>query len=181
MAIRRALTSIVVARISAGMTVLGCLATRRLVRPSRNLRSGRHRGIEISYRRWSRAGRGCGGRRVARVLASRVALDKLMHDGGRPGHVAAVGLRLQFGGLPGFEVAGVLVNVDPGTQARCVQFGMELRGIDMGADPERLHRASGGLGKQDGVPRQHANGLFVGQDLHGPSVVGDLVIRVSGS
>jgi hypothetical protein len=52
-AIRRALTSIVVARISAGMTVLGCLSTRRLVRASRNLRSGWHRSIKISYRRWS--------------------------------------------------------------------------------------------------------------------------------
>src|SRR5579859_5087141 len=139
MAIRRALTSIVVTRISAGMTVLGCLSIRRLVRAFRNLRSGRHRSIKISCRRWSGTGRGCGGRRVARVLASRVALDKLTHDGGRPGHVAAVGVRLQFGGLPGFEVASVLVDVYPGTQARCIQFGMELRGIDVGADPERLY------------------------------------------
>jgi len=62
-------------------------------------------------------------------------MDKLAQDGGRPGDIAAVGLRLELVGLSGFEIAGVLVDVDPGTQARGVQFGMELGGVDMGAAP----------------------------------------------
>jgi hypothetical protein len=84
-----------------------------------------------------------------------------MQDGGRAGDIAAVGLRLEFAGLFGFEIAGVPIDVDPGAQAGCVQFGVELGGVHLGANPERLHRAGRGRGKQDGVPRQRADGLFV--------------------
>jgi hypothetical protein len=74
---------------------------------------------------------------------------------------AAASKRLEFAGLSGFEVPGVLVDVDPGAQASRVQFGMELGGVGVQADPERLHRAGGGTSEQDGVARQRADRLFV--------------------
>src|ERR1022692_4808134 len=81
------------------------------------------------------AGRGHGGRRPGRRFgagrpAAGVALGKPVQDGGRLGDAAAMGQRLELAGLPGFEVSGVLVDIDPGAQASRVQFGMELRGVD---------------------------------------------------
>src|SRR5215467_11807835 len=72
-----------------------------------------------------------------------VALDEPAQDGRRVNDVAPAGLRLEPARLLGFEVAGVLVDVDPGAQASHVQLGMELGGVDVGTDPERLHRAGG--------------------------------------
>src|SRR5215472_379293 len=88
----------------------------------------------------------------------------MAQDGGWVGDVAAPGPRLELVGLIGFEVAGVLVDLDPGAQAGRVQFGMELGGVDAGADPERLHRAPGGAGEQDGVARQPADRLLVADE-----------------
>src|SRR5690349_15704005 len=75
--------------------------------------------------------------------------------------IAAANLRLEFASLPRLEVTGVFVDVDSGAQARYVQFGMELGGVNMRADLERLHRALRGTGEQDGVPWQPADRLFV--------------------
>ncbi len=80
------------------------------------------------------------------------------------GDVAAACLRLELAGLVGLEVARVLVDVDAGAQAGRVQLGMELGGVDVGADPERLHGAGGGRGEQDGVARQPADRLFVADE-----------------
>ena len=43
----------------------------------------------------------------------------------------------------GFEIAVVLVDVDPGEDARQIQFGVELGRVGVGADPEGLHGAVG--------------------------------------
>ena len=68
----------------------------------------------------------------------------------------------------GLEVAGVLVDLDPGAQAGHVEFGVELGGVDVGADPERLHRAAGRTGQQDGMAGQAADRLLVaGEGLEG--------------
>jgi hypothetical protein len=75
--------------------------------------------------------------------------------------LAAPGRSLDLVGLAGVEVSGVLVHVDPGAHAGRVQFGMELRSVDVGADPEGLHLAGGRTGQQDGVARQFADRLLV--------------------
>src|SRR6266853_3966022 len=65
--------------------------------------------------------------RLARPVAS-VALDEPMQDGMRVDDVTAAGKCLELAGLIWLEVAGVLVNLYPGTQAGRVQCGMELGG-----------------------------------------------------
>src|SRR5262249_49791878 len=104
-----------------------------------------------------------GGARRHRERAAE-ELDEPLHDRGRVDDVAAVSLRLELGSLFGLEVAGVLVHVDPGAQAVPVQLGVELGGIDGGADPQRLHRARRGTGQQDGVVRQPAERLLVADE-----------------
>ena len=86
--------------------------------------------------------------------------------------MAAGGLRLDLIGLVRLEVAGVLVDLDPGAQAGHVEFGVELGGVDVGADPERLHRAAGRTGQQDGVAGQPADRLLVAGE--GPEGRGQL-------
>jgi hypothetical protein len=75
--------------------------------------------------------------------------------------VAVRGARLETVGLVRCEVPGVLVDLDPGAQPGHVQFGVELGRVDVGTDPERLHRAGGGAGQQRGVARQLADRLLV--------------------
>src|SRR5690348_13442721 len=112
-----------------------------------------------SYRRRSR--RASGGSAATRVVAGlsglsrgqrglTVAPDEPAQDRRRPADVAAGGSRLDLVGLVGFEVAGVLVDLDPGAQAGHVELGVELGRVDVAADPERLHRAASRTGQQDG-------------------------------
>src|SRR5262249_26792691 len=90
-----------------------------------------------------------------------VAPGEPAQDGRRAGDVAAEGSGLELAGLRGFEIAGVLVNLDPGAQAGHVQFRMELGGIDRRANAERLHRAGSRTGEQDSVVRQPADRLLM--------------------
>src|ERR1700749_3512302 len=90
-----------------------------------------------------------------------VAPDEPAQDRRRPGDIAAGGPRLDLVGLVRVEVAGVLVDPDPGVQAGHVEFGVKLRRVDVGADPERLHRAASRTGQQDGVPGQFAHRFLV--------------------
>ena len=112
-----------------------------------------------SYRRRSR--RASGGSAATRVVAGlsglcrgqrglTVAPDEPAQDRRRPADVAAGGSRLDLVGLVGFEVAGVLVDLDPGAQAGHVELGVELGRVDVAAEPERLHRAASRTGQQDG-------------------------------
>src|SRR5436305_858640 len=84
-------------------------------------------------------------------LALTVAPDEPAQDRRGPGDVAAGGPRLDLVGLVGREVAGVLVDPDPGVQAGHVELRVELRRVDIAADPERLHRAASRTGQQDGA------------------------------
>src|SRR5436190_7511459 len=103
---------------------------------------------------------------VGQVLT--VAPDERAQDLRRPGDVAADGPRLDLVGLVRVEVPGVLVDLDPGAQAGHVEFGVELGRVDVGADPERLHRAGSRTGQQDGVAGQAADRLLVaGEGLEG--------------
>src|SRR6266487_143083 len=112
-----------------------------------------------SYRRRSR--RASGGSAATRAVAGlsglsrgqrglTVAPDEPAQDRRRPGDVAAGGSRHDPVGLVGFEVASVLVDLDPGAQAGHVELGVELGRVDVAADPERLHRAASRTGQQDG-------------------------------
>src|SRR6266566_6529423 len=130
-----------------------------------------------SYRRRSR--RASGGSAATRAVAGlsglspgrhalTVAPDEPAQDLRRPGDVAADGPRLDLVGLVRVEVPGVLVDLDPGAQAGHVEFGVELGRVDVGADPERLHRAGSRTGQQDGVAGQAADRLLVaGEGLEG--------------
>src|SRR6266487_1860023 len=111
-----------------------------------------------SYR-W-RSRRASGGSAATRAVAGlpglgpgrhalTVAPDEPAQDRRRPGDVAAGGPRLDLVGLVRVEVAGVLVDPDPGVQAGHVELRVELRRVDIAADPERLHRAASRTGKQD--------------------------------
>src|SRR5690349_3851785 len=80
-----------------------------------------------------------------------VAPDEPAQDRRRPGDIAAGGPRLDLVGLVRVEVAGVLVDLDPGVQAGHVELRVELRRVDVAADPERLHRAASRTGQQDGA------------------------------
>src|SRR3954447_21705766 len=102
-----------------------------------------------SYR-WS----GCGARPA-------VTRDEPAQDGRRPADVAAGGLGQDLVGLVRVEVAGVFVDFGPGAQAGQVELGVELGGIDVGADPEGLHRAPGRAGQQDSLAGQAADRLLV--------------------
>src|SRR6476659_9898026 len=113
-----------------------------------------------SYRRRSR--RASGGIASTRAVAGlsdlspgrhalTVAPDAPAQDRRRPGDVAAGGPRLDLVGLVRVEVAGVLVDPDPGVQAGHVELGVKLRRVDVAADPERLHRAASRTGQQDGA------------------------------
>jgi hypothetical protein len=100
--------------------------------------------------------------------AARKALDELAQDDRRPGDVAAGGPLLDLLGLLGVEVAGVLVDLGPGAQAGHVQFGVELGGVDVRADPEGLHRAAGRTGQQNSVAGKAADRLFMpGEGVEG--------------
>src|SRR5690349_8961384 len=97
-----------------------------------------------------------------------VAPDEPAQDRRRPGDIAAGGSRLDLVGLVRVEVAGVLVDPDPGVQAGHVELGVKLRRVDIAADPERLHRAASRTGQQDGVPGQFAHRFLVtGEGLEG--------------
>src|SRR5579871_2769144 len=114
---------------------------------------------EKSSRSWKTApltGRGAGTHPVTAVTP-----DKRAQDRGRVADLAGPGLRLDLVGLAGVEVAGVLVHVDPGGHARRVQLGVELGGVDVRADPERLYLARGRTGQQHRVRRQLADRLLV--------------------
>src|SRR4029077_13598793 len=113
-----------------------------------------------SYRRRSR--RASGGSASTRAVAGlsdlspgrhalTVAPDEPAQDRRRPGDIAAGGPRLDLVGLVRVEVAGVLVDPDPGVQAGHVELGVKLRRVDVAADPERLHRAASRTGQQDGT------------------------------
>src|SRR3954451_17743055 len=82
---------------------------------------------------------------------ARVALDEPLQDLRRLEETAAACHLLDRLGLVRLEVAGVLVDVDPGAQPVDVELGVELRRVDVAADPERLHRAPGGRGEAHGV------------------------------
>src|SRR5690348_17136389 len=123
-----------------------------------------------SYRRRSR--RASGGSAATRTVAGlsglspgrhalTVALDEPAQDRRRPGDVAAGGPRLDLVGLVRVEVAGVLVDPDPGVQAGHVEFGVKLRRVDVAADPERLHRAASRTGQQDGGSGKLTHRLLV--------------------
>ena len=90
-----------------------------------------------------------------------VARDEFPQDRRRPADVAAGGLSLDLVGLVRVEVAGVLVDPDPGAQAGHVELGVELGGVDVRADPEGLHRAAGRARQQDGMAGQAADRLLV--------------------
>ena len=81
-----------------------------------------------------------------------------LEDPPRPGHL------LHRLGLVGLEVARVPVDVDAGAEAVDVELGVELRGVDVPADPERLHRARRGGREPHGVPRQLADRLLVADE-----------------
>src|SRR6185437_1892426 len=113
-----------------------------------------------SYRRRSR--RASGGSSSTRAVAGlsglspgrhalTVAPDEPAQDRRRLGDIAAGGPRLDLVGLVRVEVAGVLVDPDPGVQAGHVEFGVKLRRVDVAANPERLHRAASRTGQQDGL------------------------------
>src|SRR6266566_100236 len=112
-----------------------------------------------SYRRRSRRASGSAATRAVAGLsglspgrhALTVAPDEPAQDRRRPGDVAAGGPRLDLVGLVRVEVAGVLVDPDPGVQAGHVELGVKLRRVDVAADPERLHRAASRTGQQDGA------------------------------
>src|SRR5258707_6179747 len=93
-----------------------------------------------------------------------VAPDEPAQDRRRPGDVAAGGPRHDLVGLVRVEVPGVLVDLDPGAQAGHVEFGVELGRVDVGADPECLHRAGSRTGQQDGVAGQVADRLLVASE-----------------
>jgi hypothetical protein len=75
--------------------------------------------------------------------------------------LAAAGKRLDLVGHVRLEVAGVLVHVDPGAHAGRVELGVELGGVDVRADPERLHRAGLRAREQYGMAGQLADRLLV--------------------
>src|SRR5262249_27519285 len=89
--------------------------------------------------------------------AQAIAPDEPAQDFRWPGDLAAGGLRLDLVGLVRVEVARVLVDIYPGVQAGHVEFGVKLGRVDVGADPERLHRAGRGAGQQHGMPGQPAD------------------------
>src|SRR5579859_625566 len=93
--------------------------------------------------------------------AQGVAVGEVAQDGVRVDDLAAPDRRLELLGLVRLEVTGMLVHVDPGAQAVHVEFGVKLRRVNVGADPERLHRAARGAGQQDGLARQRADRLLV--------------------
>src|SRR4029077_8306397 len=97
-----------------------------------------------------------------------VAPDEPAQDRRRPGDIAAGGPRLDLVGLVRVEVAGVLVDPDPGVQAGHVELGVKLRRVDVAADAERLHRAASRTGQQDGGSGKLADRLLVaGEGLEG--------------
>src|SRR5580693_2606263 len=114
-------------------------------------------------RRWQSRPGVCGacGACGAGRTAVRVALDELAQDNRRPGDVAAGGPRHDVVGLRRVEVAGVLIDPDPGGHAGHVQLGVELGGVDAAANPEDLHRAGRRSGQQDRVAGQLADRLLV--------------------
>src|ERR1700749_686055 len=122
-----------------------------------------------SRRRPRRASGGCASTRAVAGLSGlspgrpglTVAPDEPAQDRRRPGDIAAGGPRLDLVGLVRVEVAGVLVDPDPGVQPGHVKLGVKLRRVDVAADPERLPRAAGRTGQQDGVPGQFAHRFLV--------------------
>src|SRR3954463_14980547 len=96
--------------------------------------------------------------------AARVALDEPLQDLRRLEDPAAACHLLDRLGLVRLEVAGVLVDVDPGAQPVDVELGVELRGVDVATHAERLDRAPGRRGEVYGVRRQVADGLLVAHE-----------------
>src|SRR5215212_7918747 len=72
---------------------------------------------------------------------ARKQLDEFRQQVWRLGDAACARSRQDGFGLLGPEVAGVFVDLDTGSQAVQVEFGVELCGVYARADPESLHRA----------------------------------------
>ena len=95
------------------------------------------------------------------MLVTDEELDKPLEDVGDLSNPARSS-RCQDGiGLLGLEVAGVLVDLDPGSQAVKIKLRVELGGVDLSADAESLHWAAIGVGEGQRMCRQLADGLFV--------------------
>src|SRR2546430_2629235 len=101
------------------------------------------------------------------------APDEPAQDRRRPDDIAADRLRLDLVGLIGVEVAGVLVDLDPGAQPGHVELRVELGRVDVAADPERLHRAASRTGQQNGPAGLAAGGGGPGQAVDRLLVAGE--------
>lgn len=87
--------------------------------------------------------------------------DKPFEDVGDLGHPAGSSRREDGLSLLGFEVAGVLVNLDPSGQAVQVELRVKLGGVDPSPNAKSLHRAALRVSKRHRVCRQLADRLLV--------------------